>query len=36
MLPPYTGRYQCGGIRHEIIGEPLKVTACHCMECQKQ
>jgi len=33
---PYTGGCQCGQVRYEIIGEPLKITACHCMECQKQ
>ena len=33
MPPPYTGRCQCVSILHEMIGETLKVTACHCMEC---
>lgn len=34
--PPLTGRCQCGAVTYEIIGAPLKVTGCHCLECQKQ
>ena len=33
---PLTGRCQYGRVRYEIIGAPLKITACHCVECQKQ
>ena len=33
---PLTGRCQCGGVSYTITGTPLRVTGCHCLECQKQ
>ncbi len=30
------GGCQCGQVRFEIHGEPVKVYACHCTICQKQ
>jgi len=36
MPAPYSGGCQCGQVRYEITAEPLKLTACHCRECQKQ
>lgn len=36
MPAPYPGGCQCGQARYEITAEPIKTTACHCMECQRQ
>lgn len=33
---PLTGRCQCGGVTYAITGAPIRVTGCHCMECQRQ
>lgn len=33
---PLTGKCQYGRVRYEIIDASLKITACHCVECQKQ
>ena len=30
------GGCQCGKIRYEVTGKPIKIFACHCMICQKQ
>lgn len=34
--PPRLGGCQCGAIRYELSGDPLKVVICHCRECRKQ
>ncbi len=31
-----TGGCQCGAIRYEITGTPVRTLACHCTDCQKQ
>ena len=31
-----TGGCQCGRVRYRILGEPLTLYACHCLDCQKQ
>jgi len=31
-----SGGCQCGAVRFELIGDPRKVYACHCLECRKQ
>src|SRR5215212_1924710 len=31
-----TGGCQCGQVRYEMTGAPLKTYVCHCRECQKQ
>ena len=36
MTQVHSGGCQCGAIRYEIEGEPLKVYACHCTICQRQ
>jgi len=37
LSPPLRhGGCQCGAIRYEFQGEPLRVIVCHCRECQKQ
>ncbi|ACV36308.1 GFA family protein [Accumulibacter sp.] len=30
------GGCQCGAIRYELAGDPLKLVICHCRECRKQ
>jgi hypothetical protein len=30
-----TGRCLCGGVTVELTGEPLAVSLCHCVNCQK-
>ena len=34
--PRHAGGCQCGGVRYEFVGVPLKIFVCHCRECQKQ
>jgi len=33
---PRLGGCQCGAIRYELLGDPLKIVICHCRECRKQ
>jgi hypothetical protein len=30
------GGCQCGHIRYELNGQPVVLSVCHCLECQKQ
>ena len=30
-----TGRCQCGEIRFEVSGDPLRVGLCHCTDCRQ-
>jgi hypothetical protein len=31
-----TGACACGGIRYELLSEPMFVHCCHCLDCQRQ
>jgi hypothetical protein len=31
-----TGGCACGGLRYELMAEPMFVHACHCLLCQRQ
>jgi hypothetical protein len=35
MKLPLTGGCLCGAIRYEVTQPPLKVYACHCLDCQR-
>ncbi len=35
-MPEMVGGCQCGMVRYEVAGEPLRVVACHCTACQQQ
>jgi hypothetical protein len=36
MPAPYTGGCQCGSVSYVVMAEPIRVSACHCKECQRQ
>jgi hypothetical protein len=36
MPAPYTGGCQCGSVGYVVTAEPIRVSACHCTECQRQ
>jgi hypothetical protein len=36
MPAPYTGGCQCGSVRYVVATEPIRLSACHCKECQRQ
>jgi hypothetical protein len=31
-----SGQCSCGAVRYEISGDPIRVTVCHCKECQRR
>ena len=33
---PRTGGCQCGAVRYELTGRPVRVYVCHCTECRAQ
>jgi hypothetical protein len=36
MPAPYTGGSQCGSVSYVVTAEPIRVSACHCKECQRR
>ena len=36
MTAPYTGGCQCRSVRYILTTEPIRLSACHCKECQRQ
>lgn len=30
-----SGRCQCGAIRYQVHGEPLRIGICHCTDCRQ-
>jgi hypothetical protein len=36
MPAPYTGGCQCGSVNYVVTAEPMRVSVCHCKECQRQ
>ena len=35
-MPILEGGCQCGAIRYEVLGAPVRLVICHCTDCQRQ
>jgi hypothetical protein len=33
--PVYNGGCLCGAIRYRVVGKPVAVSICHCVNCQR-
>lgn len=36
MSVQYDGGCQCGAVRYRISAQPVRVSICHCTQCQRQ
>lgn len=36
MTETFEGQCQCGEVKYRVIGTPVTLLVCHCMECQRQ
>ena len=36
MTPSHTASCRCGQLRATATGEPVRVSICHCLACQKR
>ena len=36
MTPPRQAACSCGQLRVEVTGEPVRVSMCHCLACQRR
>lgn len=36
MKIPFSGGCQCNQVRYNVLEGPIRLTACHCKQCQKQ
>jgi hypothetical protein len=34
--PPYTGGCDCGSVSYVVTAKPIRASACHCNECQRE
>lgn len=35
-MTPHTASCRCGQLRATVTGEPVRVSVCHCLNCQKR
>ena len=35
-MPVRTATCRCGQLRAECTGDPVRISVCHCLECQKR
>jgi len=35
-MTTYQGSCRCGQLRVDCVGEPVRVSVCHCLDCQRR